>query len=323
MCNYIWGVQKINILICCLAIPLLVLLAFVPPPPNAIKTKAQLGKLLFSETLLSKDNSISCASCHKPEFAFADSAAFSLGIYGKPTLRNTPSVLNMASRSSFFWDGRAETLAQQALMPIQHPNEMGLPIAEAVSRLNASAKYVSLFQQIFKQNPTAKTLAAALAAFEETLETDSSRLDLWQGGDGPVALTDAEERGRKLFIGDKAKCFDCHFTPDFTGDEYKNIGLYDGKTLTDVGRFAITKKREDLGRFKVPGLRNVAATAPYMHNGQFKTLEAVVDYYNNPYDFVPKPINMDSTLIKPLALTAIEKADLVAFMKALTDKRYQ
>jgi cytochrome c peroxidase len=300
----------------------LLLVAFMPGTPPKATSKAALGKQLFSENLLSKDSSVSCASCHQPQFAFADTSAFSLGIYGKPTRRNTPSVLNMANRSSFFWDGRSQTLEQQALMPIEHPNEMGLPLPEALHRLNQNPEYLRQFKAVFGQKPNAANLGAALAAFEATLETDSSRLDLWDGGDGPVTLTDAEERGRQLFIGDKAKCFDCHFTPDFTGDEFKNIGLYDGKTLTDAGRFIITENPDDLGKFKVPGLRNVALTAPYMHNGMFKTLDEVVAFYNNPRQFVANPINIDSSLMQPLGLTATEQADLVAFMKALSDKRY-
>jgi cytochrome c peroxidase len=291
-------------------------------PYGDVRSAEQLGSMLFSEKALSKDSSVSCASCHKPQFAFADTAALSTGIYGKATRRNSPSVLNMANRSAFFWDGRAATLQQQALMPISHPGEMGLPIEEAISRLKASPVYSRLFRRIFGKVPSAKNLAEAIAAFERSLETDSSRFDIWDAGDGPEQLTDSEERGRKLFIGDKAKCFDCHFGPDFTGDEFKNVGTYNGKNLGDAGRFVITEKPEYLGAFKVPGLRNVALTAPYMHNGMFATLEQVVDFYDNPLAVVPDAINLDATLQKPLGLTASEKADLVAFLKTLSDKRY-
>ena len=145
----------------------------------AIKTKAALGKKLFSEKILSKDSSVSCASCHKPDFAFADTLALSVGINGKLTRRNTPSVLNMKNRPYFFWDGRAVTLQEQSLMPIQNTDEMGLPIAEAIKRLNESKTYKILFQQIFKQNPNTKNLAAAFAAYEQTLETIDSKFDDW------------------------------------------------------------------------------------------------------------------------------------------------
>ena len=136
-------------------------------------------------------------------------------------------------------------------------------------------------------------------------------------------MTEQEERGRKLFVSEKTKCFDCHRRQDFTTDEFLNIGLYDGNQLNDPGRYKITGKKEDLGKFKTPGLRNVAVTAPYMHNGMFKTLEEVVEYYNNPGAFVLNPINIDKRLEVPLGLTRQEKADLVAFLKSLTDKRYE
>lgn len=285
-----------------------------------IKTKAGLGKKLFSEKILSKDSSVSCASCHIPTFAFADTVAFSVGIEGKLTKRNTPSVLNMKNRPYYFWDGRASTLEDQSLMPIQNPDEMGLPIEEAVKRLNQSKEYKLLFQKIFGQKPTAKNLAAAFSAFEKTLETVDSKFDDWSNN--LKNLTAPEERGRELFVGDKAKCFDCHRMEDFTTDEFKNIGLYNGKELNDAGLFNITNKEADLGKFKTPGLRNIAVTAPYMHNGMFKTLEEVVDYYNNPQAFVTNSINIDDALKSPLNLSEKEKKDLVSFLKTLTDKKY-
>jgi len=293
--------------------------AFIAPP--AITSKAALGKKLFNDKILSKDNTISCASCHLPEYGFSDTTAFSKGIEGRATTRNTPSVLNMKNRPYFFWDGRAASLEEQALMPIAHPDEMGLPIKEAVARLNASSEYRKLFMRIFKQLPNSRNLGAAFAAFERTLETDSSRFDAYM--DDLIAFTESEERGRKLFISDKTKCFDCHRGPDFTDDQFKNIGLFDGYALNDSGRYLITRKKEDLGKFKTPGLRNIALTAPYMHNGMFQTLEEVVEYYNNPGAFVLNPINIDSTLSEPLSLSKQEKSDLVAFLKTLTDKRFQ
>ncbi len=285
-----------------------------------VNNKAELGKMLFSEKILSKDSSISCASCHKPEFAFADTSAFSTGVGGKLTRRNTPSVLNMKNRPYYFWDGRAANLEMQALMPIQNPGEMALPISEAIERLNTSAEYSYLFKKIFKQKPDTKNLAAAFAAYERTLETVDSKFDDWSNG--LKKLSAQEERGRQIFLGSKAKCFDCHFMEDFTDDSFKNIGLYNGEELHDIGRFVITEKETDLGKFKTPGLRNVAVTAPYMHNGMFKTLEEVVEYYNDPSKVVKNAINIDPALKKPLNLFPNEKAELVAFLKSLTDKAY-
>lgn len=289
-------------------------------PPQAY-TRAALGKKLFNDKILSLDSSISCASCHKPGFAFADTAAFSKGIGGKLTSRNVPSVLNMKNRPYYFWDGRAASLDIQSLMPIENPDEMGLPVAEAVQRLNRSKTYRQLFLQVFRQTPNRDNLAAALSAYERTLETVDSRFDDWSNGLGK--LTASEERGRQLFIGSKAKCFDCHAQEDFTTDEFRNIGLYDDWKLTDAGLFNITGKEEDKGKFKIPGLRNVAVTAPYMHNGMFRSLEQVIDYYNDPSAFVMDPINIDPLLKRPLGLTDREKKDLVAFLKSLTDKRYR
>jgi len=294
--------------------------SFFEKESNGIQTRAGLGKKLFSEKILSKDSSVSCASCHIPGYAFADTVAFSSGIEGKLTKRNTPSVLNMKNRPYYFWDGRATSLEEQCLMPIQNPDEMGLPVEEAVKRLNASREYTLLFKKIFNQKPGARNLAAAFAAYEQTLETVDSKFDDWSNN--LKKLSAAEERGRELFVGDKAKCFDCHRMEDFTTDEFKNIGLYNGKELNDAGLFTLTNKENDLGKFKTPGLRNIAVTAPYMHNGMFKTLEEVLDYYNDPGKFISNPINMDPALKKPLGLTDKEKKDIIAFLKTLTDKKY-
>ncbi len=287
---------------------------------NSVYSKASLGKKLFSEKMLSLDSSVSCASCHKPNYAFADTVALSVGIGGKLTTRNTPSVLNMKNRPYFFWDGRAKSLQQQALMPIQNSNEMGLPINEAVARLNQSKEYLILFKKTFNQKPSAKNLAEAFAAYESTLETVNSKFDDWSNNLGK--LTKQEERGRQLFVGDKAKCFDCHRMEDFTTDEFKNIGLYNNKDWNDAGLFEITNLDTDKGKFKTPGLRNIAVTAPYMHNGYFKTLDDVVEYYNNPQKFITNAVNIDQALAKPLGLTTSEKKDLVAFLKTLTDKKF-
>ncbi|CAN5732445.1 cytochrome c peroxidase [soil metagenome] len=299
---------------------ILLLSAGIENNASGITTKAALGKKLFSEKLLSIDSSVSCASCHKPAYAFADTLAFSIGIGGKLTKRNTPSVLNMKNRPYYFWDGRAASLEEQSLMPIQNPDEMGLPITEAVERLNRNASYKLLFKKIFGQPATAKNLSAAFAAYEQTLETVDSKFDDWSNN--LKNLTVQEERGRQLFIGSKAKCFDCHFMEDFTDDNFKNIGLFNGVNLNDSGRFYISRQNNDLGKFKTPGLRNIAVTAPYMHNGMFRTLEEVVEYYNDPGKVISNAVNIDPLLSKPLQLTAKEKKELVAFLKTLTDKRY-
>lgn len=286
-----------------------------------LKTPEELGERLFFDPVLSLDSTISCASCHNPAFGFADTGAVSLGVYGRKGRRNSPGITNMGARSHFFYDGRAETLEQQVLMPIQDTLEMALTLPEAIQRLRRNPLYGNAFERLYQRPADAGALAASLAAFVRTLETDNSPFDRYMN-DGPNPMSAAAIRGRSIFIN-KAKCFDCHFSPDFTIDEFRNIGLYNGRNLDDVGRFAITRDSADLGSFKVPGLRNVAATPPYMHNGMFRTLDEVIDYYDNPDRFVPDAINRDTLLNQPLNLSAQEKADLKAFLEALTDERFK
>lgn len=285
------------------------------PKPVRKIDKVFLGKQLFFDPILSSDSTVSCGSCHKPEFYFADTLDFSHGVGNGRTKRNTPSVLNMASREILFWDGRANSLEHQSLFPIRDANEMNLPIPVAVSRLRKNLKYASWFKAVYHRLPDEKSLADALASYEATLETTDSPFDLASNGKGK--LSPDEIAGQKLFIG-KAKCFDCHFSPDFTADEFKNIGLYDGKNWNDRGRFDITHDSSDLGKFKVPGLRNVAKTAPYMHNGSMKTLREVIDYYQSPNQVVQNPIGIDSTIRNGIALTEKEKHQLEAFLLTLT-----
>jgi cytochrome c peroxidase len=285
-------------------------------------TEAQLGEALFFDPMLSRDSTISCASCHKPEFAFADNTPVSVGVYHQKGGRNTPSSMNQSNRNAYFWDGRAETLEEQALGPIENPVEMDLPISMAVRRLAQSEKYRNAFYSIYGKQPSSELLARAIAAYEKTLETNNSSFDNYMNGTDTSLFSKSAKRGLNLFNG-KAKCFDCHFGVDFTGnDQYKNIGLYNGKELNDKGRIVISGKEKDLGSFKTPGLRNIAMTAPYMHNGMFKTLMEVIEHYDQPDKFVKGAINRDTTMNKPLNLTATEKKDLENFMLSLTDAQF-
>lgn len=284
-------------------------------------TPEQLGEMLFFEKRLSLTQQVSCASCHIPEYGFADTIPLSKGVDGRLGKRNTSSCANMTDRPYFFYDGRAGSLEDQVQFPVEDHNEMGMPLADAVKRLNKDKSYIQYFKTIYKQTPTEANLKSAIAAFERTLETSNTPFDRYMNGDDH-AISASAQRGRELFMGAKTKCFDCHFSPDFTGDEFRNIGLYDGVTHKDEGRYAITKDIRDLGKFKVPGMRNVAVTAPYMHNGMFKTLREVIDYYDDPYKTVARPINMDSLLIQPLHLTEQEKVDLENFLITLTDDRF-
>ncbi len=291
-----------------------------PAAEAAPKDLAGLGQALFHDPILSRDRSLSCASCHRPERAYADDRALSIGIDGKPTRRNVPSVMNMRGRLDFFWDGRAGSLEEQALVPIAEPDEMDLPVAEAVARLRADPRYSQWFPRLAGGGPDADTLARALAAFQKTLETSDTPYDDYVAGDRS-AMSASALRGRALFRG-KALCLSCHIGEDFTSDQTRNIGLYDGRALDDPGRGAITGLAEDLGRFKVSGLRNIAITAPYMHNGMFATLREVIDYYDDPNAFGIASINRDPLLDRPLNLSEQEKDDLEAFLHALTDRHF-
>jgi cytochrome c peroxidase len=287
-----------------------------PEPQDA----ESLGRLLFDDPLLSSDRSVSCASCHIPAFAFSDTSAVSKGVGGQLGGRNTPGITNMTYRSFFFWDGRAPSLEAQVVGPIENPVEMNLPLPIALDRLRNDPKYSHYFQKIYGHAPDTASLSNALAAFIRTLETSDTPFDDWMQGDAK-AMSESAVRGRQIFLK-KGKCFDCHFGPDFTGDEFRNIGLFDGEKLNDKGRFDVTRNPEDKGKFKVPGLRNVAVTAPYMHNGQYNTLREVIDYYDQPDRFDIHSIGRDTLLQKPLGLTEQDKLDLEAFLLALTDRRF-
>lgn len=300
---------------------LVLLISWQESPVTNPTNAKELGEILFFDPILSADSTISCASCHKPELAFADSMAISPGVGGAIGRRNAPSVMNMALRDAFFYDGRASSLEDQVHFPIEDPLEMNLKMKDLVEKLGRNTQYKQWFQSVFEEQPNEKNIAIAIKTFEESLETDNSFFDQYINGDR-TKLSASAKRGRQLFLSDKAKCFDCHFGPDFTGDEFRNIGLYDEKKYKDKGRFEVTGNAEDLGRFKVPGLRNIGVTAPYMHDGSFKTLREVIDYYDKPQDFVKDPINIDTLLQKPLGLTEEEKTDLEAFLLSLTDVRF-
>lgn len=310
---------KLNIFLV-MAFLVVIIAGFGADDPTVINSKEKLGEKLFFDPILSKDKSISCASCHKPEFAFADTAAVSLGVGGTKGVRNSPSVTNLSGRPNLFWDGRASSLEEQALQPIINPIEMNLPIAEAVERLKTDKTYAELFQKIFNTAPNEKSLLLAIASFERTLETANSPYDRYINGDDE-AISASAKRGRLLFIG-KANCNNCHSGEDFTADRFKGIGLFNELDLKDAGRFEITKNPEHKGHFKIPGLRNVALTAPYMHNGMFKTLKEVVSYYNDPDVVIKNGKNRDLSLSKPLGLSVAEVDDLVSFLTALTDDRF-
>jgi len=293
--------------------------ALVPLPPNPdipsanLQTaqKISLGKQLFFDPNLSANGKISCASCHVPSKGFADPRPVSIGVGGKHGTRNAPSALNAAYFSRQFWDGRAGSLEEQGIGPLTNPVEMANPSNHSVvSRLQKEPRYRRSFEAVFGGKVSIDRIAKAIAAYERTLVTPMSAYDQFLMGN-KTALTPQEQHGFALFKG-KGRCVLCHNGALLSDQEYHNLGVTGSK---DVGRYAVSHDPIDKGRFRTPGLRNVALTAPYMHDGSVKTLMDVVEFYNqgggkNPY---PK----DALLI-PLHLTKADERDLVAFLNALT-----
>ena len=285
----------------------------VPADNPQEAAKVELGKKLFFDTRLSLDRASSCATCHSPEKAFADGLPRSKGFQGSLLRRNAPTVLNAAYNTAQFWDGRAATLDEQCKGPLLAPAEMNmLDEKHLVDRLNSIPGYRKDFKAIFAGPPSLDNIAKAIAAFERTLLTPGSRFDRYAAGD-KTALTQQEKRGLLVFIG-KGACSECHNGPNFTDNKYYSLGVtaLPGAPY-DMGRYEVTKKEEDRNAYKTPALRNVALTAPYMHDGSVATLEEVVDLYDRGGDAGPNK----SKLIYKLNLSAQEKTDLVAFLKSL------
>lgn len=280
--------------------------------------KAALGRLLYFDKRLSADGTVACASCHVPQHAFAEPASVSTGIRGQRGGRNSPSILNRAYSAEQFWDGRASTLEEQAKGPIANPVEMGNTHDGCVRKLREIPGYRALFAKVFgTEELTIDHVAMAVATFERTLLSGNSPYDRFSAGD-KKALSAAQVRGMKIFFH-KAKCDKCHEGANFTSNSFRNIGVGIDKPKPDLGRYEVTKDPKDWGAFKTPTLRDVANTAPYMHDGSMKTLEDVVEYYDKGGTWNK---NLDHD-IKPLKLTRSEKDDLVSFLQALSGEGWQ
>lgn len=283
----------------------------VPEDNPLSRAKIDLGRALFFDPVLSADRSLSCSSCHQPEHYFANDRQVSQGIAGRQGRRNVPSILNVAYGRAFFWDGRAPTLEAQVLGPIQGHDELGMKLPELMRRLRGEQKYRTAFRRAFGEGEiTSQRLARALASYLRTLRSGDAPIDQFLHGD-TAALSPDARKGFRLFTG-RANCGACHLIPLFTDHRFHNTGVSWGSP--DLGRGAVTGVGSDRGAFKTPSLRNVAMTAPYMHDGSLATLEDVVDRYDrggtpNPY--------LDEE-IHPLRLTAGEKRQLIAFLRALT-----
>jgi cytochrome c peroxidase len=280
------------------------------PDLPGVAGKVAIGRRLFFDTILAADNRMRCASCHRPDRAFTDGQAKSIGAFGRVGMRGVPSILNAGYGRRFLWDGRDSVLEQQVLAPIVNPNELGIQMGDVLARLNASATYQQEFARLFEDGVTARNLGRALASYVRTLRAGNAPFDRYAAGDTTAMSADAR-RGYALFVG-RANCAQCHAGPLLTDEEFHNSGV--GWGAADVGRALVTGLATDRGKFNTPSLRNVARTAPYMHDGSIATLEEVVAFYDRGAGVNP---NLDS-ILQPVRLTARERADLVAFLVALS-----
>ncbi|MEX2178138.1 MAG: cytochrome c peroxidase [Gemmatimonadaceae bacterium] len=286
---------------------------FVPPENALSKAKIELGRRLFFDRRLSADQSTSCASCHRPERAFSDTAPRAIGVFGRVGRRNAPALINVGYGKSFSWDGRTASIEEQVLRAIQDSLELALPLDEMVARLRADAYYRRAYRQSFGGDVSAEATARALASYLRTLRSGDSPRDRFHLGD-TLGLSVEARRGFRLFAG-KANCSRCHMGPTLSDEEFHNTGVSFGGG--DAGRAEVTGRDGDRGAFNTPTLRDVALTSPYMHDGSFRMLEEVIEFYNRGGG--PNP-HLDSE-IQPLGLTPEEKRSLLAFLQSLTGER--
>jgi cytochrome c peroxidase len=294
-------------------------------PPTA--DTVALGRRLYYDTTLSVDNTISCASCHSLQFGFGDGRPVSIGVRGQRGTRNAPSIVNSAYYTTQFWDGRAHSLEKQAEGPMANPIEMGHTLGGVEQKLNANPSYRTQFKKAFGADViTVEMVEKSLASFERTVLSGNSPFDRYMYGGDVKALSASAQRGLEVFRNPKkADCAVCHTIGDeyalFTDNKFHNLGVgvklgMTGEPIfTDLGRFTVTNVEADKGAFRTPSLRNVALTAPYMHDGSEKTLKEVVDFYvgggnSNPY--------RDKEIHSLDFLTGRERADLLEFLKSLT-----
>lgn len=290
----------------------------------------ELGRRLFYETALSKDGSMSCASCHNQSTAFSDTNQFSIGVEGLPGGRQAMAIFNMAwNTNEFFWDGRAHLLRDQALLPIQDALEMNETLENVIAKLTDLPEYTDRFHKVFGSGViTEHNISLALEQFMNSIISVDTKYDKYKRNE--VTLSDSEERGRQLFFTEYNKffpdisgadCAHCHSGFNFENDAYMNNGLDELASQTDIGRENVSSNAMDRAKFKVTSLRNVALTPPYMHDGRFKTLEEVIDHYNSGIKLSPSvdPALAD-TESTGLFLKPQDKQDLVAFLKTLTDE---
>lgn len=285
----------------------------VPKDNQITPERIELGKALFFDPRLSDNNQMSCSTCHNPSFSWTDGLPKAIGRSNKQMTRATPTILNVAFGRKFFWDGRARSLEEQAVGPIKSAIEMNQSMEVLIDELKAIAGYRAMFEKAYPgEGISEATIGKALATYQRTIVSDfDAPFDRWLKGD-QNAMSQSAQNGFKLFDG-KARCSVCHSGPNFTDGSFHNIGLNNGD---DVGRYEFVKVVALKGAFKTPTLRNVVNTAPYMHNGELKTMEAVIDHY---IDGGNGKANLSPDM-KPVKLTRQEKVDLIEFLNALSEQ---
>ena len=281
----------------------------IPEDNQLTYERIELGKRLFYDAILSKDGTISCESCHKQEFAFADNVTISAGVEGRFGFRNSMSLANMAYQDALMREGGVPTLEMQVLVPIQDHNEMDFNILSVAEKLNLDSTYINASIRAYNRIPDAFVITRALASFQRTMLSGDSDYDR-------NLLDEKEENGKELFFSDELACFSCHGTFLFSNLTIENNGLYE--VYEDSGKYRLTNLQEDIGKFKVPSLRNIEITAPYMHNGSISSLEEVIEHYASG----GKNHFNKSELITGFDITDDEKDNLIRFLKSLTDNNF-
>lgn len=286
-------------------------LFFAPATPllaNETPSAEQaIGWRLFFDERLSRNENVSCGTCHDPQQGWSDGQRFSTGTHGDTLSRNTPGVLHLANASQFFWDGRAASLEEQAEGPLTHPLEMDMSLEAVRQRVAEDADYRRAFAAIGVAEPQFSDIAAALAAFQRNLRGGETAYDRWLQGDRE-ALDRAQSNGRFLFFT-RGQCATCHIGEDFSDHRLHNVGTGSSE---DPGRFGISGLDEDKGRFKTPSLRNWKGGEPFMHDGRFASMAEVIDFYADP-----PPPEVGESELDPLRFSEREKRDLLAFMEAI------
>lgn len=293
----------------------------------------QLGRMLFYEKKLSKDGTQACAGCHQQKDAFSDIRQFSIGVEGLPGKRQAMAVMNLAwHQNGMFWDGRAPKARDQALKPIQDPLEMNETLDNVVAKLKADKQYTDQFIRAFGDaGITPERMGLAMEQFMLSIVSWNSKYDKFLRGE--ATLTDAELRGKELFFSEYnpatnekgGECFHCHAGHNFTNDKFMNNGLDAAPDVTDPGRQNVSGNAADRAKFKVPSLRNIEFTSPYMHDGRFATLEEVIDHYNTGVKQSPTVEFLLQYNMQPggLQLSTQNKTDLIAFLKTLNDEDFR